>query len=90
MWTFDVFQTNVRKAGVDAVVEPIVKTSQHAARDFDMPIELVFIDGAHEYEMVRLDFELWTPRAESLADTIEREAAWAESSVAYLRRLIPA
>lgn len=33
--------------------------------------------------------ELWTPRASSVEETIEREAHWAAASVAYLRQLIP-
>jgi len=33
--------------------------------------------------------ELWTPPENELAETIRKEAAWAERSVAYLRRLIP-
>lgn len=34
--------------------------------------------------------ELWTPPAGSIAETIAREAAWAQRSVAYLRGLLPA
>jgi sugar phosphate isomerase/epimerase len=33
--------------------------------------------------------ELWTPPEETLADTIAKEDAWAQASVAYLRSLIP-
>ena len=33
--------------------------------------------------------ELWTPREATLADTIAKEATWAEASVRYLRGLIP-
>ena len=39
-----------------------MKTSAEAARDFTLPVELIFIDGAHEYEAVRLDFDLWYPK----------------------------
>ena len=41
---------------------PTVKTSEEAAWNFSEPVELVFIDGSHEYELVRLDFELWFPK----------------------------
>ncbi|HYP13927.1 MAG TPA: TIM barrel protein, partial [Bryobacteraceae bacterium] len=34
--------------------------------------------------------ELWTPRQSSLAETIALEAAWADESISYLRKLIPA
>jgi sugar phosphate isomerase/epimerase len=33
--------------------------------------------------------ELWTPYGPTLDDTIAREAAWAEDSLRYLRKLIP-
>ncbi len=33
--------------------------------------------------------ELWTPFGPTLEETLAREAAWAEESVRYLRRLIP-
>jgi hypothetical protein len=44
------------------VIIPIVKTSEDAAKKFNEPIELIFIDGAHDYELVKLDFELWFPK----------------------------
>jgi hypothetical protein len=38
-----------------------VKTSREAAQGWDKPVELLFIDGDHDYEAVREDFELWFP-----------------------------
>jgi predicted O-methyltransferase YrrM len=78
VWTFDEFQANLKHAGVDDLVRPIVATSEEAARGFDEPIELIFIDGAHEYELVKLDFELWFPKVidggtMAFHDTIGRE-----------------
>ncbi|GAH71940.1 unnamed protein product [marine sediment metagenome] len=60
--TFPGFMRNIKKAKVDDVVIPIVKTSEEAARNFTEPVELVFIDGVHEYKFVSLDFELWFPK----------------------------
>jgi len=37
-------------------------TSERAAKDFDKPVGLIFIDGDHDYEAVRLDFDLWYPK----------------------------
>jgi MMP 1-O-methyltransferase len=62
VWSFEEFKENIRRAGVEDIVIPIVKTSENAARDWDgKPVELLWIDGAHEYEMVKLDFDLWSP-----------------------------
>jgi len=59
VWTLETFRSNVRRAGVDHIVRPIVQTSEAAARDFNGPIALIFIDGPHEYEAVRHDFDSW-------------------------------
>lgn len=62
VWTFEEFKKNIREAKVDDIVVPIVKTSESAAREFDEPVEFIFIDGAHGYDIVKLDFELWFPK----------------------------
>jgi predicted O-methyltransferase YrrM len=58
--TRHVFMRNLKLAGVSDYVEPIIATSAQAAAQWQEPIRLMFIDGAHEYEAVRLDFELWS------------------------------
>jgi MMP 1-O-methyltransferase len=60
--TFEEFNSNIINAGVADIVTPIVKTSVEAASDFARPCELIFIDGSHEYQFVRTDFELWFPK----------------------------
>ena len=47
---------------MSGIVKPIVKTSVSAAKSFHEPVELVFIDGAHEYRQVKADFEAWFPK----------------------------
>ncbi|WKZ17917.1 MAG: class I SAM-dependent methyltransferase [Candidatus Jettenia sp. CY-1] len=60
--TFEEFQRNIKKAKIDDIITPIVKTSEEAAKNFDEPITLIFIDGNHEYDHVKLDVELWFPK----------------------------
>ncbi len=60
--TFDIFQNNMERAGLSSVVRPLVMTSEKAAETFNLPIELLFIDGDHALEMVTRDFELWSPK----------------------------
>lgn len=60
--TFEEFINNIRNAKVEHIILPIVKTSEEAAKNFNEPVELIFIDGAHEYELVKKDFELWFPK----------------------------
>jgi len=61
IWTYPEFKTNIHALNVDDIITPIVKTSVDAEKEWDMPIELLFIDGAHEYDLVKQDFELWYP-----------------------------
>lgn len=61
IWTFEEFKRNIKNAGCEDIVIPIIKTSEDAAREWNKPIEFTFIDGAHDYESVKLDFELWFP-----------------------------
>jgi len=60
--TFAEFTQNIRAAGVSDLVVPLVMTSAEAARGFDRAVEMVFIDGAHDYESVALDLDLWFPK----------------------------
>lgn len=61
VWTYDIFLENIKKAEIEDIVIPIVKTSEEANKNGNIPIGLLFIDGAHDYELVKLDFELWYP-----------------------------
>lgn len=62
IWTFDEFKRNIKNAEVEDIVIPIVKTSKDAEKEWtSIPIELLWIDGAHEYDFVKLDYELWEP-----------------------------
>lgn len=62
VWTFEEFKQNIKTTGVEDIVIPLVKTSEEAAKEFTELVEFVFIDGAHEYEFVKQDFDLWFPK----------------------------
>jgi MMP 1-O-methyltransferase len=59
--TFRTFKANIEQAGVADHVQPIVASSEEAAKTWNAPIRLLFIDGDHSYEAARLDFGLWSP-----------------------------
>ena len=61
-YRFGDFKTNVERAGIADLVRPIASLSQAAADGFDEPIELLFVDGSHEYDLVLEDFEEWVPK----------------------------
>jgi predicted O-methyltransferase YrrM len=60
--TLDEFKKNLSQAGVADLVVPLVATSGTAALDFASPVEMIFVDGDHDYASVKLDFDLWFPK----------------------------
>jgi len=61
-YRFGDFKANVERAGLTDLVTPVPSLSQAAAGDFDEPIELLFVDGSHVEEDVRVDFDQWVPK----------------------------
>jgi predicted O-methyltransferase YrrM len=59
--TRSAFTANIREAGLDSQVIPMIMTSKEAASDWSQPIRLLWIDGDHRYESVKQDFLLWEP-----------------------------
>jgi predicted O-methyltransferase YrrM len=61
-YRFGEFKENIERAGIADLVTAIPSLSQAAAPEFDQPIELLFVDGSHEYEDVKADFDQWVPK----------------------------
>ena len=59
--TFHAFNRNLEKVGLIDFVTPISMKSVDAARDWNRPIRLLFIDGDHSYESSKEDYELFEP-----------------------------
>ena len=57
----ETFLDNMKKHGVLDVVQPMEGYSFEFAADFKEPIDLLFIDGNHDYEAVLQDYEQWSP-----------------------------
>lgn len=58
------FKENLKKYGIDDYVIPIVDYSEPAywkglGKEWDLPVGLLFIDGDHRYNYVKMDLELW-------------------------------
>jgi predicted O-methyltransferase YrrM len=56
------FKDNIERAGIADLVTPVKGFSQEVVDGFDQSIELLFVDGSHEEDDVREDFEKWVPK----------------------------
>ncbi len=59
--TYREFIANLKSAGVNKKVIPVVATSEEAAKKWKAPISLLFIDGLHDYKHTKQDYDLWSP-----------------------------
>ena len=59
--TFREFRRNIHRAGLDETVVPIVAGSEAAARHWQTPLAMVFIDGGHSLEAALTDYRCWMP-----------------------------
>ena len=57
--TFKEFRKTIELAGLEDTVVSIVCRSEVAARLWNTPLGLVFIDGGHSYKDVHTDYSLW-------------------------------
>ena len=57
--TFTIFRETLRQADLLDTVVPLVCQSHVAARCWETKLALVFIDGGHAVQTVRLDYDSW-------------------------------
>ena len=57
--SFAEFRRNLRAAGVEDRVVPLVAPSSVAARDWRTPLGMVFIDGGHSLDAALEDYRCW-------------------------------
>jgi MMP 1-O-methyltransferase len=57
----EAFVENMRRHGVLDVARPLEGYSFEVVKDFKDPIDLLFIDGNHEFDAVLQDYEQWSP-----------------------------
>jgi SAM-dependent methyltransferase len=86
---FAQLKTNVEGAGVGSVVRFIRATSRDARMDFDAEqVDLIFVDGSHEYEDVRDDFADWLPLLRSGGIVAVNDPLWWGVATALRERLV--
>jgi len=60
MDSFGEFRRNIRMAGLEQVVVPVVSDSETAARHWQTPLAMVFIDGGHSLDAALTDYRCWS------------------------------
>ena len=63
--TFGAFRRTLQKAQLENTVVPMVCASSVAAKQWAIPLSLVFIDGGHAFDTVQADYRLWSPHVMS-------------------------
>ncbi len=61
---FDDFRAQVRTAGLEHLITPVRGDSCDLAATWSDKCGLLFIDGCHDYEAVKADYEAWAPLVE--------------------------
>ena len=74
--SFKEFTGNISAIGVREQVSIIRSHSDAAARNWSLPIDLIFIDGDHSYEGVKRDWELFVPHVKPSGIVIFHDTIW--------------
>ncbi len=57
--TFKEFKQNIKDAGIDDHVVPIVAKAEDVAKKWNKLVRLLWVDGSHNYEDVKRDVLIW-------------------------------
>jgi predicted O-methyltransferase YrrM len=72
---------NLDAVGVNGLVRIVPKQSQDALGDVPLDLSLLFIDGAHDYESVCRDIDLYMPRVKMGGFVILHDVAYTDKGV---------
>lgn len=56
------FQANLKRAGVDAIVEVVIGDTAASGRSYDGELSMLFVDADHSLRAVREDLAAWLPK----------------------------
>lgn len=62
--------------GLANVVTPIIDRAANVSRTWDRPIDVLFIDGSHEYRDVKADFKAWQKHVRGVVAFHDASGNW--------------
>jgi hypothetical protein len=74
--TYDDFLANTESYGT--VIRPIRAKSEDAAKHFTCKIDLIFLDGDHDYSAVKSDWTAWRGHLGAGATVVMHDIGWAQ------------
>ena len=74
--TYQEFQNNCRTFKVEKNIKPLRMTSEQAIQFLKEPIDMLFIDGSHEYDDVKNDFEFLFPLVRERGIVLFHDSKW--------------
>jgi predicted O-methyltransferase YrrM len=74
--TYELIQNHLEVFGVRERVEIVRKLSHEAAVGWELPIDLLFLDGGHAYEDVKRDWDLFSPFVVPTGLVLFHDTAW--------------
>jgi predicted O-methyltransferase YrrM len=74
--SYEIMVKNVRSLALSRYVEIVRKTSVEAVQSWNRKIDLLFIDGDHSYEGIKLDWELFSPYVAPFGAVVFHDTAW--------------
>jgi predicted O-methyltransferase YrrM len=76
VYTYNTLFRNVGKFELESYVEIMKATSEEIARQWHLPIDILFIDGDHSYEGVKRDWEVFSQFVQPFGCVVFHDTLW--------------
>lgn len=67
---------------------PMRGKSVEVAKDFNIDIDMLFIDGDHSYQAVKADVDAWFPKLKNGAIVVFHDCGWAEGVQKVIEEIV--